>query len=78
MIAVLKAMFTGKDNATIDLGRVLWAKMCVVYGISTFVFQWQGHALQFELWAAGAAALLAGGGGALALKAKTEPECGGE
>lgn len=78
MIAALKAMFTGKDNATIDLGRVLWAKMSIVYCVATFVSQQQGHPLQFELWAAGAAALLAGGGGALALKAKTEPECGGE
>ncbi|QDH50433.1 hypothetical protein [Caulobacter phage KcrB] len=71
------AMFTGKDNATVDLGRVLWAKMSLVYCAATFFALWKGHQLTFTDWAAGAGVILAGGGGALALKAKTEPERNG-
>lgn len=73
MFKALKHMFTGVDNMTWDIGRILWAKISVVYcAISGYhavmhgVFDPQG-------WAIGASAILAGGGGALSLKAKTEP-----
>lgn len=69
----LLALFTGKDNQTLDLGRVLWAKMSVVYCAATFYALYKGHPIDYSMWAAGAGLILAGGGGALALKAKTEP-----
>lgn len=69
----LMALFTGKDNQTLDLGRVLWAKMSVVYCAATFYALYKGHPIDYSMWATGAGLILAGGGGALALKAKTEP-----
>lgn len=74
MTPFFSAIFTGKDNATFDLGRVLWAKMSIVYCAATFYALYKGHPIDYTLWAGGAGMLLAGGGGALALKAKTEPD----
>ena len=75
MIAkIIKHMFTGIDNETIDLGRIIWAKISLVYcAISAYHAV---HTGQFDpqAWAIGAGAIMAGGGGSLALKAKTEPQ----
>jgi len=66
-------LFTGKDNSTIDLGRILWAKMCLVYCGATIYAIYKGQVISYEMWGVGAGALLAAGAGGLALKAKTEP-----
>lgn len=66
-------LFTGKDNLTWDLGRVLWAKMALAYvGLSGWHVI---HATAFDpvAWGTGAAAVLAAGGAAIGLKAHTEP-----
>ena len=67
-------LFTTADNSTYDLGRVLWAKLCVGFlGISIASYL-SGHA-NFDpvTWAGGACAVLAGGAGSLKLKQTTEP-----
>lgn len=69
----IKHLFTGVDNITYDLGRVLWAKMSIVYCAITAYFVYKTGQFDFQQWAIGAAAILAGGGGGLALKQKTEP-----
>lgn len=66
-------LFTGRDNTTWDLGRVLWAKMALSY---VALSAWQvthGGAFEPVAWGTGAAALLAAGGAAIGLKAHTEP-----
>ena len=72
----LKDMFTGVDNETLDLGRILWAKLILFYAIITSWHLYQnGHgSFDFMSWSTGAAGLLAGGGAGLRLKAPTEPE----
>jgi hypothetical protein len=66
-------LFSGADNATVDLGRILWAKMSFVYcGASVYAIH-AGQAFSPEMWGLGAGAVLASGGAGLALKAKTEP-----
>lgn len=70
---MLKSLFTGKDNATLDLGRVMWAATSAQY---LFLSGWHAiaHAAFDPIaWGTGAAAVLAAGGAALGLKAHTEP-----
>jgi len=73
MLQALKHMFTGVDNMTWDIGRILWAKMSIVYcAVTTYQAVMHGN-FDPQNWAIGASAILAGGGGGLALKSKTEP-----
>ena len=70
---MLKHLFTGIDNATFDLGRVLWGIMGAGF---VFLSGWHvGHGGAFDpvSWGTGAAGLLAGGGIGIAAKSKTEP-----
>lgn len=65
-------LFTGIDNATWDLGRVLLAVGCCVMaggGVMTII----RGALDFVAFGGGFGGLLIGGGGLLALKRQTEP-----
>jgi len=67
-------MFTGVDNQTFDLGRLLWAKISIVYCAISGWHTYHTGTFDPQQWAIGASAILAGGGGSLALKAKTEPQ----
>lgn len=69
----VKHIFTGVDNQTFDIGRILWAKMCLVYCVISGWHAYHSGAFDPQAWAVGASAILAGGGGAIALKSKTEP-----
>ena len=74
MRTFLKHLFTGVDNSTYDLGKVLWAQLALGFlGISGW-FYGAGHG-NFDpiAWAGGAAAILAGGAGSIKLKQSTEP-----
>lgn len=66
-------LFTGLDNKTWDIGRILWAKISVVYCAISGYHVFHTGAFDPQTWAIGASAILAGGGGSLALKSKTEP-----
>jgi hypothetical protein len=71
----IKHIFTGKDNATFDVGRLLWALGVLVFlGISIYSVA-KGNPFNAIDYGAGFGGLLAGGGAGLSLKAKTEPEC---
>ena len=65
--------FTGKDNKTIDVGRVLWASSVLSFLGMGFYGIYKGQAMDYIAFGTGAAALLAAGGAALGMKAKTEP-----
>jgi len=74
----LKHMFTGKDNETFDLGRVLWAMSVVSFLGIGFYGTYKGTPMDYLAFGTALAALLAGGGSGLGLKAKTEPDSEGE
>ena len=74
MMKVLKHLFTGLDNQTFDIGRILWAKMCLVYCVVSGWHTYHIGAFDAQAWAIGAGTILAAGGGSLALKSKTEPQ----
>lgn len=73
IIKFLKDLFTGKDNETWDLGRIIWFKGTLVYFAMTIYSLYQGLAIDPMNWATGFGAILAGGGAALALKNASEP-----
>lgn len=64
---------TGKDNATLDMGRILWAGFCVALAGSEFWSLYRGQPFDAMTFASAASALLVAGSGGLALKAHTEP-----
>ncbi len=71
---VIRHCFTGHDNQTFDLGRVLWA-----FGVIAFIFFAGYHVYskgEFDAigYGGGLGGLLAGGGASLGFKSKTEPE----
>jgi len=69
----LKYAFTGKDNESTDIGKVLWAAGTLVFfGMSMFAL-WKGQPFDAWAWGSAFAAILAGGGAGLGFKAKTEP-----
>ncbi len=63
MIAALKQLFTGADNQTWDIGRILWAKMCLVYCSVSVWHTYHSDAFDPQAWAIGAGTILADGGG---------------
>jgi hypothetical protein len=73
MNKIIQHMLAGADNQTTDLGRVLWAlSFMVALGIEAYSVA-TGRPFDIQAHGIGVCALLASGGAALALKAKTEP-----
>lgn len=69
-----KHLFTGKDNETYDLGRILWALGALVFlGLSCASF-YKGATWDGVLFATGYGVMLGAGAGATKLKASTEPD----
>lgn len=68
-----KDLFTGKDNKTWDLGRVMWAKGTMVYFAMTLYSLYKFIPIDPLNWATGFAAILAAGGAAIMLKRNDEP-----
>ena len=77
MIEFFKHLFTGIDNKTWDIGRILWAKLSIVYCALTSYHAVKTGVLNPQDWAIGASAILGGGGAAIGLNAKTEPSDAG-
>jgi hypothetical protein len=70
----LKHLFTGKDNETFDVARVLWAVGVLFFlGLSTYDML-KGHDFRPMDWGTGLGLVLAGGGTGVAVKSKTEPQ----
>lgn len=66
-------LFTGKDNSTLDLGRILWAKGSLVYSALSIYSVIHTHTFDFVSFGTGFAGVLAAGGAALWAKKDTEP-----
>jgi hypothetical protein len=69
-----KDLFTGKDNATYDIGRFLWFQGCQAFILFSGYALWKGGAFDPITWGGGLAALLGAGGAALGLKSHTESD----
>ena len=66
-------IFAGRDNHTLDLGRILWAIGTLVYFVLSIHSVWHGTTFDPVAWGSGFAAVLAAGGAALWMKKDTEP-----
>lgn len=70
----LLSAFTGKDNVSADIGRMIWAFMalfmCFMVGFSVI---FRGQLFDAIAFAGASAAMLTAGGAALAFKKTTEP-----
>ena len=68
-------MITGKDNLTVDLFRILSAlSVLVALGLECYSVLIPGHPFDLQAYGVGVGAVLLSAGGALKLKADTEPE----
>ena len=70
---VLRHTFSGVDNVTIDIGRVLWFVGATSYILISFIYVYKTGNWNAMEWGAGYAAVNGGAGIALKLKEKTEP-----
>lgn len=69
----LRDLFTGKDNKTWDLGRVMWASGVITYFAMTLYSLYKAIPVDPLNWATGFGAILAAGGAAIMLKRQDEP-----
>ena len=71
---MFKHAFTGVDNETIDIGRVLWAVGCLSFLGCAFYSLYKGQTFDAVAFGTGFGLIMAAGGGALMLKKTTEPQ----
>ncbi len=70
----IKHCFTGKDNETFDIARVLWALGALAFiGCAAWVVVHSGT-FDPQNFGSGFGLVMAGGSGSIWAKAKTEPE----
>jgi hypothetical protein len=74
MRSFFRHLFTGKDNRSFDIGRVILFEAVQSYIALTAYFMVRGGSFDFIAYGTGLAALLAAGGVGIAAKAGTEPE----
>jgi hypothetical protein len=67
-------IFTGRDNVTYDIGRVLWFKAVCAFILISAYEVYRGVNIDMIAWGTGLAALLGGGGAAIGMKSSTEPD----
>lgn len=73
-IDLLRQTFTGADNKTLDIGRILWALSVLSFLSMGFYGIFKGQVMDYLAFGTGVAAVLAAGGAALGFKAKAEPQ----
>ncbi len=71
---ICKHIFTGKDNETYDMGRILWAVGVVIFFGLAIYDVINSNKFDALSYGTGLGGLLTGGGAGIALKSKTEPE----
>lgn len=72
-----KDLVTVANGNDYDVGRVLWvAGTLVFFGLAIYTVGFKGAAFSYTEYGMGLGAVLAGGGAALNLKHKTEPQDG--
>lgn len=72
---IIKDWFTGSDGTSYDVGRMLWVASCVVFCVlACWAVMVNEQPFDPLGYGTGLAAVLAAGGAALGMKAKTEPK----
>ena len=66
-------LFTGKDNKSLDIGRIIWFISVISFIVFAFLGLYMEKPTDYIAYGTGLSALLAAGGAALGLKGKTEP-----
>ncbi len=61
-------LFTGSDNKTLDLGRVLWAMSCIAFFSIGMYGVYTGNAIDYLGYGTGLAAILGTGAAVVGLK----------
>jgi hypothetical protein len=70
---ILRDMFSGKDNYSLDIGRILWAIGVMIFFVISIINTFTDIEFDYITWAAAFGAVLVGGGVGLKLKESTEP-----
>ncbi len=73
MKKIFKDWLTGIDGQTYDMARFLWALTVLVFLGCALYAIYKGQAWDAVQYGTGAGLVLAGGGVAIGMKAKTEP-----
>lgn len=71
---ILFDCFTGRDNETFDIGRILWALSVIIFLALAVWDVPMTHDFNPLDFGGGLGAVLAAGGAAIGLKSKTEPD----
>ncbi len=71
---IIRDLFSGKDNYSLDIGRILWTIGVIEFMGITFYSIVADKNFDFIAWGAGFAAVLAAGGAALKIKESSEPD----
>lgn len=74
ILDLIKQTFTGADNKTLDIGRILWAMSVISFLVMGFYGIWKGQVMDYLAFGTGIAAVMAAGGAALGMKANSEPK----
>ena len=70
---LLKDCFTGRDNCTYDVGRILWALSVIAYIVFSGMDVYLTTTFEYEQFGVGLATILGAGGLSLYFKKETEP-----
>lgn len=70
---ILRHTFTGPDNATVDIGRVLWFIGAIAFIAISAFFVWKTGQWNPLEWGSGFAAVNGGSAAGIKLKEKSEP-----
>jgi hypothetical protein len=71
---IMRDLFSGRDNYSLDIGRVLWTIGTLVFlGLSVYITIVKQE-FDYILWGTGFAAVIASGGAALKIKESSEPD----
>lgn len=70
---IIRDLFSGQDNYSLDIGRILWAMGVIVFLGMTIFDVLINRKFDYITWGTGFAAVLAAGGVALRIKETTEP-----
>lgn len=74
MIKIVRDCFTGKDNETYDIVRIVYFISCIVYFVLSFIETFHGHDFEPVQFGTGLGLITGAAGAALGLKHKAEPE----
>ena len=73
-MSIIQHLFSGLDNATVDIGRVSWAASFVAVVGAAAANAWHGQTIDVQAFATALAVVVAAHGAVLWAKKDTEPK----